>query len=121
MNQHPSSENNQPLTPAVYHILLALSEGEQHGYRIMQIVAGNSQGQFHMGPGTLYGTIKRMLSDGLIEEAGDQPDPVKADERRRYYRLTDAGRQALVNESLRMAQLVERAQALHLLPASKGG
>src|SRR5882672_6142716 len=80
-----------PLTPAVFHILLALAEGERHGYAIMQEVAQNTEGRIHMGPGTLYGTVKRMLADKLIEESDERPDEALDDERRRYYRLTDFG------------------------------
>jgi DNA-binding PadR family transcriptional regulator len=107
-----------PLTPAVFHILLALSEGEQHGYRIMQIVQADTQGQFRMGPGTLYGTIKRMLNDGLIEETGERPDPALDDERRRYYRLTGLGNKVAQAEAERLANLVSKARSRRLLPSA---
>ena len=81
-----------PLTPAVFHVLLALADSERHGYGIMQEVAARTNGMMRMGPGTLYGSIKRMLAAGLIEESGERPDPALDDERRRYYRLTDFGR-----------------------------
>jgi DNA-binding PadR family transcriptional regulator len=106
-----------PLTPAVFHILLALSDGEQHGYRIMQIVLADTQGQFRMGPGTLYGTIKRMLNDGLIEETGDRPDPALDDERRRYYCLTGLGNKVAKAEAERLASLVLKARSRRLLPS----
>lgn len=109
-----------PLTPAVFQILLALSEMEMHGYRIMQAVQQNSNRQMHMGPGTLYGSIKRMLADGLIEESGERPDPDLDDERRRYYRLTTLGRKTVKAEAARMDALVRKAQALHLLPDREG-
>lgn len=109
-----------PLTPAVFQILLALSEMEMHGYRIMQAVQQNSNRQMHMGPGTLYGSIKRMLADGLIEESGERPDPDLDDERRRYYRLTALGRKTVKAEAARMDALVRKAQALHLLPDREG-
>ena len=64
-----------PLTPAVFHILLALADGERHGYGIMQEIALRTDGKMRMGPGTLYGSIKRMLAEGLIEELGERPDP----------------------------------------------
>ena len=76
-----------PLTPAVFNILLALADGEKHGYAIMQEVETNTDGQVKMGPGTLYGSIKRMLASGMIEESGERPDPEMDDQRRRYYRL----------------------------------
>src|SRR5215468_5825566 len=82
-----------PLTPAVFHILLALADSEKHGYGIMQEVARITDGTMRMGPGTLYGTIKRMLEAGLLEETDQRPDPALDDERRRYYRLTAFGEQ----------------------------
>jgi DNA-binding PadR family transcriptional regulator len=100
-----------PLTPAVFHILLALADQERHGYAIMREVEANSGGELKMGPGTLYGSIKRMLAAGLIEESGSRPDPEMDDERRRYYRLTPAGRQALQAETRRLEELVSVARS----------
>src|SRR5262245_14153493 len=100
-----------PLSPAIFHILLALAAGEMHGYAIMQETAILSDGQVHVGPGTLYGSIKRLLSAGLIEESGDRPDPRLDDERRRYYRLTQDGNRILTAEAERMQGLVRAAQA----------
>lgn len=105
-----------PLTPAVFHILLALSDGERHGYSIMQEIAERSGGKFRMGPGTLYGSIKRMLGDGLIEESDERPDPALDDQRRRYYRLTPFGQRVAEAEAQRLAQLVGVARAKRLLP-----
>ena len=105
-----------PLTPAVFSILLALSGGEKHGYEIMKQVKHDSQGQVKMGTGTLYGSLKRMLADGLIVEAGERPDPALDDERRRYYRLTKLGRRALNAELRRYAEVVAIAQRRRLLP-----
>ena len=104
-----------PLTPAVFHILLALTDGELHGYGIMKEVETHTQGQVKMGPGTLYGSIKRMLVAGLIEETDERPDPTLDDERRRYYRLTTFGRQVLAAEAQRLAQAVRVAQAKKLV------
>lgn len=104
-----------PLTPAVFHILLALSDGEQHGYRIMQLVELQSGGKLRMGPGTLYGSIKRMLEDGLIEEAPDFKKNPAEDERRRYYRLTEAGRRALMAEAERISLLVGQLYSKRLI------
>lgn len=104
-----------PLTPAVFHILLALAGGEQHGYEIMKQVQRDSRGQVTMGPGTLYGSIKRMLADTLIEESGERPDPTMDDERRRYYRLTDLGRRALLAELQRYREIVSLAHQRQLL------
>jgi DNA-binding PadR family transcriptional regulator len=100
-----------PLSPAIFHILLALAAGEMHGYAIMQEIAILSDGQVHVGPGTLYGSIKRLLAAGLIEESGDRPDPRLDDERRRYYRLTQDGHRILTAEAERMQGLVRAAQA----------
>src|SRR6185295_4256225 len=84
-----------PLTPAVFCILFSLASGEKHGYEIMKQVKQDAHGQVKMGSGTLYGSIKRMLNDKLIEEAGDRVDPGLDDERRRYYKLTAFGRSTL--------------------------
>ncbi len=105
-----------PLTPAVFYILLALASSEKHGYEIMKQVKQDSQGQVKMGTGTLYGSLKRMLADGLIEEAGEKPDPTLADERRRYYRLTELGRRAFAIELQRYAQVVSIAGQPGLRP-----
>jgi DNA-binding PadR family transcriptional regulator len=105
-----------PLTPAVFYILLALAVGEKHGYEIMKQVNQDSSGQVKMGTGTLYGSLKRMLADGLIEEAGERPDPALDDERRRYYQLTERGRQGLGAELRRYAQVVSLAGQRRLLP-----
>ena len=90
-----SPEKFIPLTPAVFNILLALADGEKHGYAIMLEVEENTQGSVKMGPGTLYGSIKRMLASGLIEKCDERPDPTLDDERRRYYRLSGLGRETL--------------------------
>ena len=104
-----------PLTPAVFHILLALADGERHGYGIMQEIALRTDGKIRMGPGTLYGSIKRMLAEHLIEELGERPDPALDDERRRYYRLTSFGLHVAQAEARRLAQLVHVAQFKRLL------
>jgi DNA-binding PadR family transcriptional regulator len=112
------SEKIQPLTRPVFHILLALADGERHGYAIMQEVAKNTDGQIEMGPGTLYGNIKRLLATGLIEESDERPDPELDDERRRYYRLTTRGQSILVTEVSRMNDLVKVALSKQLLRQS---
>src|SRR5689334_15909278 len=110
-----------PLTPAVFHILLALADSERHGYGIMQEVTARTGGEVRLGPGTLYGSIKRLLAGGLIAETAERPDPALDDERRRYYRLTDFGQRVAVAEAQRLAQLVQLAQAKHLLAPFAGG
>jgi DNA-binding PadR family transcriptional regulator len=109
-----------PLTPAVFHILLALAEGERHGYAIMRAIAEHSGGAVRLGPGTLYRSIKAMLSDGLIVEASERPDPELDDERRRYYRLTPFGQRVAQAEALRLAQLVRLAQSKRLVQPTGG-
>ena len=104
-----------PLTPAVFHILFALATGDKHGYEIAKQVAEDSQGRVTMGTGTLYGSIKRMLADGLIEQAESRPAPELDDERRRYYRLTEQGHHALRAELARYARVVDVARGRDLL------
>jgi DNA-binding PadR family transcriptional regulator len=111
----PDPEAFLPLTPAVFHILLALADNERHGYGIMQEVALRTDGKVRMGPGTLYGSIKRMMADGLLEESGVRPDPALDDERRRYYRLTNLGQRVAQAEARRLAALVHVAYFKHLL------
>ena len=108
-------EEMPPLTPAVFHVLLALTEGERHGYAIMQDVAENTEGRMKMGPGTLYGTIKRLLEARMIEESDQRPDPEMDDERRRYYRLTGVGRRAVTAEAQRYAELAAVARRKRLI------
>ena len=102
-----------PLTPAVFHILLALAGGKRHGYAISKEVLRQTDGRMHMGPGTLYGTLQRLLDQGWVE-AVDGPE--SADERRRYYRLKAPGRRALEGEVERMDALVRTARAERVVP-----
>jgi DNA-binding PadR family transcriptional regulator len=108
-----------PLRPSVFHILLALSDGDLHGYGIMQEVAEHTSGQIKLGPGTLYGAIKRLLNDRLIVEADARPDPELDDERRRYYRLTDFGERVLKAEVRRISDMVSVAQRKRLIPKTR--
>jgi DNA-binding PadR family transcriptional regulator len=101
---------------AVLHILVALADGERHGYAIMQDVASRTNGAVRLGPGTLYGSIRRMVRDGLIEELDDRPDPAEDDVRRRYYRITPRGRRAAQHELGQFATLVRQARAMGLVP-----
>jgi DNA-binding PadR family transcriptional regulator len=104
-----------PLTPAVLNILLALADRERHGYGLMREVEGRSGGEVRLGPGTLHGSIKRMLADGLNEESDERPDPEMNDQRRRYYRITDFGRRVAGAEAERLASLVDMAREKKLL------
>ena len=99
-----------PLTPAVLHILLALSTGERHGYGIMKQVQADSQGRAKMGPGTLYGSMGRMLEAGLIRESDKRVDPEMDDQRRIYYKITATGRTALGAELERYRGVVAVAE-----------
>ncbi|HEV2328893.1 MAG TPA: PadR family transcriptional regulator [Verrucomicrobiae bacterium] len=105
-----SPEEMLPLTPAVFHILLALAEEERHGYSIMQQVAETTEGRVKMGAGTLYGTIKRLLKAKLIEKSDERPDPALEDERRVYYRLTGFGRRVLSAELSRYSKAIKVAR-----------
>jgi DNA-binding PadR family transcriptional regulator len=98
-----------PLPTATLHILVALTTGEKHGYAIMRDVEVLSDGAVRMGPGTLYGSIKRMLADGLIEETAERPDAELDDQRRRYYRLTGVGERVRSLELQRLEAFVRRA------------
>src|SRR6185503_13741268 len=110
-NIHPP-----PLTPAVFHILLALSSGERHGYGIMKQVETDSQGTVSMGAGTLYGSLKRMLDAGLVKESDKRVDPEMDDERRIYYQITGVGKKALAAELERYKRIVSLAQERKLYP-----
>ena len=104
-----------PLTPAVLHILLALADGEQHGYAIAQAVEELTDGTVRMGPGTLYGSIGRMVTSGLLEESARPRSKASDDERRRFYRLTTLGRRVLESETDRLARVVALARAKNVL------
>src|SRR5215471_9215474 len=118
-------ERQLPLPPAMFHILIALGEGDKHGYAVMQEVAGRTDGKVRMSPGTLYGSIRKMLDEGLIEEffhrstkgspRSDVPR-MRDDERRRYYRLTKFGRAVAAAEADRLAALLHHARLNGLVP-----
>ncbi len=110
-----SPEDFLPLTPAVFHILLALADGDKHGYAIMLEIEASAEGKVKMGPGTLYGSIKRMLAANLVEESDDRPDPELDDQRRRYYRLSGMGRHVLEAEAQRLSALLAAARAKQVL------
>jgi len=113
-NRDIDIERLLPLPPAVLHILIALGEGEKHGYAMMREVADRTEGKVRMSPGTLYGSIRKMLDDGLIEEAFRRGSA--DDERRRYYRLTKFGRAAAAAEADRLAALLHHAWLNGLVP-----
>jgi DNA-binding PadR family transcriptional regulator len=110
-----SPEDWLPLSPSVFHILLALADGEMHGYAIMREVELSTEGKVRMGPGTLYGAVKKLLIDGLIEEV--EPDSEGA-ERRRYYRLSGLGARVLNGELSRLRGILEAAKGKKLVRPS---
>ena len=115
MTKSPKPQDLLPLTPSVFHILLALAGEERHGYGIMLDVADQTGGALQLGPGTLYGCLKRMLAAGLVEESDERPDPALDDERRRYYRMTDLGQRVVRAEGRRLAGAVSAARSKRLL------
>ena len=106
-----SAASLTPLSPAIFHILLSLGEGERHGYALKREISQRTGGRLKLGPGVLYGSINKMLELGLIEESDERPDPHLDDERRRYYRITPQGTAAAKAEARRLGQLVKMARA----------
>jgi DNA-binding PadR family transcriptional regulator len=112
------SDSQAPLTAAMFHVLLSLADGEKHGYAILKEVEEQTSGEVLLSTGTLYGIVKRLLSEGLIVESRHRP--VEGDDqRRRYYRLTDPGRQVAIAEAERMEKLLVLARSKRLLKALK--
>jgi DNA-binding PadR family transcriptional regulator len=106
MKKPLSTESFLPLKPHWFHVLLSLADQEQHGYGIMQEVLERTEGRVRLWPATLYGTLKRLIDEDLIEESDERPAPERDDARRRYYRLTRLGRRVLAAESERLEDLV---------------
>ena len=111
-----NNKPNAPLTPAVLHILLALSTQERHGYGIMKQAELDSRGKVKMGPGTLYGSLSRMIDAGLIRESDKRVDPKMDDERRVYYKVTGLGQKTLAAELERYREVVDVARQMGLSP-----
>ena len=110
-----------PLTPAMLHVLLALADGDKHGYAVIKEVARRTGGEVALGAGTLYALIKRLLAEGMIDEIAERPDPALDDERRRYYRLTPFGREVAVAEVERLEGIVAQARVKRLIPRLQRG
>jgi DNA-binding PadR family transcriptional regulator len=110
-----------PLTPAVFHLLLALSDSDRHGYGIAKEVAERTGGRVRMGPGTIYGTLTRMREAGLVEECAPDSDRGSGDERRRYYRITSLGKTVARAEARRLAELLDIARDKALISRRKAG
>jgi DNA-binding PadR family transcriptional regulator len=115
-NDNPAAGDLTPLSPAVFHILLSLAEGERHGYALRREIALRTGGKLKLGPGVLYGSINKMLEQGLIEESEERPDARLDDERRRYYRITSYGRKVAQADAARMSELVRLAAARFGVP-----
>jgi DNA-binding PadR family transcriptional regulator len=112
----PAPEEFLPLPSSSFHVLLVLADAEAHGYAIMREVERISDGAVRMGAGTLYGTIKRLLELGMVEESGERPDPELDDERRRYYRVTGLGERVVRAEVRRLSTMIERSVLRRLSP-----
>jgi DNA-binding PadR family transcriptional regulator len=108
------SEMQEPLTPAMFHVLLALADGEKHGYAILKEVARRTEGKVRLSAGTLYGIIKRLHAENWIVESSKRPVAGLDDERRRYYRLTELGRRVAINEARRLEELLAMARNKNL-------
>src|SRR3954465_8497824 len=94
-----------PLSPLVLHVLLALADGDKHGYAIIKEVRRRTEGEVELGASSLYAVLKRLLADGLVIETDDRPDPALDDERRRYYRLSKSGRAVAIAELQRLESI----------------
>jgi DNA-binding PadR family transcriptional regulator len=116
MASQPDPADRLPLPVATFHILVAVADQDRHGYAIMQDVATRTGGALKLSPGTLYGSIRRMLDDGLIVELTDRQRPDEDDERRRYYRITPFGRSVAQAETARLTTLLRQAKAVGLAP-----
>ncbi len=110
-----------PLTPAMFHVLVSLADHDKHGWAILKEVAERSGGKVQLSPGTLYGLVKRLLEQGLIAESEERPPRYWDDQRRRYYRLTDWGRQVAEAEVERMQAAIREALAKDLRPQAQEG
>jgi DNA-binding PadR family transcriptional regulator len=119
VTHNKETESFLPLTPAMFQILLALADGEKHGYAILKEVARRTEGQVKLSAGTLYGNLARLESEGLIAESSHRPEVGLDDERRRYYRLTEFGRAVAVAEAERMEQALVQARAKKLFRKPK--
>jgi DNA-binding PadR family transcriptional regulator len=110
-----------PLTPFVLHVLLALADGDKHGYAIIKEVRRRTSGDVELGASSLYAVLKRLLADGFVEETDERPDPALDDERRRYYRLTRLGREVAVAELKRLESILAQGRAKRLVPGTGRG
>lgn len=119
MTKRKETDSFLPLTPAMFHILLAVADGEKHGYAILKEVARRTDDKVRLSAGTLYGNLSRLESAGLIAESDRRPEVSLDDERRRYYRLTEFGREVGVAEAQRMEEALVQARAKKLFRKPK--
>jgi DNA-binding PadR family transcriptional regulator len=122
MKHRPRSvEAFLPLTSPMLHALVALADGDKHGYAILKEIVRRTDGAVRLSAGTLYALIKRATADGLIVEIEERPDPALDDERRRYYRLTALGRRVAAAEIERLESIIEMARAKNLVRRPRMG
>jgi DNA-binding PadR family transcriptional regulator len=116
MKRTPAATRKQlPLTPIVLHVLLALADGDKHGYAIIKEVRRRTSGEVELGASSLYSVLKRLLAEGMVAETVERPNPALDDERRRYYRLTAFGRDVAIAELRRLESLISQARAKRLV------
>jgi DNA-binding PadR family transcriptional regulator len=119
MTKRRNPDECLPLTPAMFEVLIALADGEKHGYAVLKEVERRTEGNVTLSPGTLYAIIRRFVSDGIVAESDERPDAALDDERRRYYRLTDFGRSVAYAEARRMETALGMARAKSLIPKAR--
>jgi DNA-binding PadR family transcriptional regulator len=119
MTKRRNPEECLPLTPAMFEVLIALADGEKHGYAVLKEVARRSAGRVTLSPGTLYAILRRFVADGIVVESEERPDPALDDERRRYYAVTDFGRAVAHAEARRMETALGMARAKSLIPRAR--
>lgn len=109
------------ITPVVFHVMLSLADQETHAYRIMKDVQQRTEGSVNIGPGSLHFTLGKLLEAGMVEESAQRPDAAMDDSRRKYYRLTESGREFLSDEATKLADIVEIAREMNLIAGAEGG
>lgn len=118
-NMKRSAEALLPLSAPMFQVLIALADGEKHGYAIIKEIKRRTEGEITLSAGTLYAIIRKFEGEGVVEECDQRPDPALDDERRRYYRLTTFGREVAKAEASRMESALRMAQAKNLIPKLK--
>jgi DNA-binding PadR family transcriptional regulator len=119
MTRYRNPDACLPLTPAMFQVLIALADGEKHGYAVLKEVARRTDGRVTLSPGTLYAILRRFVAEGIVVESEERPDPALDDERRRYYGMTDFGRAVAHAEARRMETALGMARAKSLIPRSR--